>query len=510
MRYVNIVDTTLRDGEQTESVSFSSKEKLYITKFLIKKINVDSVEVTSARISKKESGSVKKITEWADNNSYLDRIEVLGFVDHNKSSKWILEAGGRVINLLTKGSLRHLHIQLKKSPEQHFNNIKEVFSFAEKEGMVVNVYLEDWSNGMKDSKNYVLNMINMLNSFGVNRVMLCDTLGILNPDMTHDFVSELVKRFPDTVFDFHGHNDYGLAVANSVSAVKAGVESVHVTANGLGERAGNARISSVIPAINDFTNFRTRINEEYFLRLSRIIERVSGLRIPENTPVIGDNVFVQNCGVHADGDKKGGLYKNKLVPERFGRIERNYSLGKTAGVASIDKNLEQLGFNIDLSKSEKKKVLERIKELSHKKKVITREDLPYIISDVLKTPVRKKVELLNYDFRLKNKHSPECSIVLRVGDDTVFGEGFGDGQYDAFMNSVKDIYCSRNISIPELVDYVVRIPPGGKTSALVETTIKWEYSDGRIIKTVGVDSDQLLSAINATMKMLNFNSFSKK
>lgn len=499
MKQIKIMDTTLRDGEQTEEVSFTTDEKLTIARYLLERVNVDAIEATSARISEDELKSVKKITEWAKENGYLDKIEVLGFVDGIKSAEWIHDAGCKVINLLTKGSLKHLKGQLRKTPEEHANDIKQVFDFAKSKGMKVNAYLEDWSNGMQDSKEYVFFLVEKLSEFGINRVMLADTLGVMDYEKTHDFVSELVRKFPEVKFDFHGHNDYDLAVSNTIAAVKAGATRAHTTVNGLGERAGNTKLASLVAALNDLSGYSVNVNEKKLSKLSSIVASVSGMMIAANTPVVGQNVFTQNCGVHADGDKKGDLYHNKLNPERFGEIRR-YSLGKTAGMASVEQNLEQLG--IELDKEHKKKVLDRIKELAHKKQKITREDLPYIITDVLETPAANKVELLDYKFKLDKEGAPEAKIKLRIDKKEQEATATGDGQYDSFMNALKKIYGETKF--PNLIDYSVIIPPGGKTSALVETIITW-VKDDKVFKTKGVDSDQLLAAIEATIKMLNMN-----
>lgn len=495
------MDTTLRDGEQTEGVSFTNDEKLTIVKYLLEKVKVDAVEITSARISESEFKAVSEITEWAKKNGHIDKIEILGFVDGAKSAQWIYDAGCRVINLLTKSSLKHLKGQLKKTPEEHASDIKQVFDFAKNKGMTVNAYLEDWSNGMKDSKDYVLFLTKKLEEYGVNRLMLADTLGVLDYESTYQFVSEMVKSFPNLKFDFHGHNDYELATSNSIAAVRAGATRIHATVNGLGERAGNTKLTSIVAALNDISGFGLNVNEKELGEISILVESISGVGLAPNTPVIGRNVYTQACGVHADGDRKGSLYHNKLNPERFGG-ERRYSLGKTSGIASIEQNLEQLGINLD--EEQKKKVLERIKGLSQKKERITKEDLPYIIADVIETPKATKIELIHYKFKLENRSSPEATIILKIGDKEEEAAARGDGQYDAFMNALKKIHLPKDKKIPELIDYSLRIPTGGKTSALVETIITWKKGD-KIFRTRGVDSDQLLAAIEATVKMLNMN-----
>src|SRR5665648_528650 len=243
---VYIMDTTLRDGEQTSGVSFSEVEKLNIAKILLDELRVDFIEVASARVSDGELRGAKKVLDWAKQEGYLERIEILGFVDGKISLEWISRAGGKVMNLLAKGSLRHVTQQLKKTPEEHLANIKSSLQLAESMGIRVNIYLEDWSNGMRNSPEYVDFMLEGLKSEKLGRVMLPDTLGILNPSETFNFCSSIIHKFPDLRFDFHSHNDYDLAIANVDAAIPVSYTTVHTTVNGLGERAGNAPLSSVI------------------------------------------------------------------------------------------------------------------------------------------------------------------------------------------------------------------------------------------------------------------------
>jgi (R)-citramalate synthase len=500
-RHIEIMDTTLRDGEQMSGVSFSASEKLTIAQMLITELMVDRLEIASARVSDGEFQAVKRIAEWAKENGHLDKIEVLTFVDGETSVNWMIQAGAKVMNLLTKGSLNHLTHQLKKTPEQHFAEIKDVINLAKSKGIKVNVYLEDWSNGMRNSPQYVFQYLDFLTKQPIERVLLPDTLGVLTPRETFSFIDSIVKRYPNTHFDFHAHNDYDVSVANVMEALYAGVHGLHLTVNGMGERAGNAPFASTIAVINDFfPDITTSVTESSLFTVSKIVETFSGFRIPVNKPVVGENVFTQTAGIHADGDNKNNLYHNNLMPERFGR-SRKYALGKTSGKANIEKNLAELG--ITLSQSDLKKVTERIIDLGDRKEIVTKEDLPYIISDILDSEaIIEKVQILNYVLTHSKNLKPSATLEVKICDETFEESAQGDGQYDAFMNALKKIYNRKKIALPLLTDYTVRIPPGGKTDALCETIITWEIN-GKDFKTRGLDSDQTVSAIQATFKMLN-------
>jgi D-citramalate synthase len=497
---IEILDTTLRDGEQTQGVSYSPVEKLHIATLLLRDLKVDRVEVASARVSAGEQEAVRLITGWASQNGLLDRIEVLGFIDGDTSLEWIRNAGGRVINLLCKGSLRHLEKQLRKTPREHIEDIRKIVRRAGEKGMQVNVYLEDWSNGMINSEDYVLQLVDSLGDENIKRFMLPDTLGILNPDQAYRFCRKMTEKYESLHFDFHAHNDYDLAVANVYSAINAGIRGIHTTVNGLGERAGNAPLSSVIGLLNDHLGADAGVNEFVITRVSRMVETFSGIRIPVNKPVIGANVFTQTSGIHADGDNKASLYCSNLRPERFGR-KRTYALGKLSGKATIMKNLEESG--LELSRESLARVTERVIELGDKKETVTTEDLPFIIADVLGNDRSAyKIFIKNYSLSLSFGLKPSASVQLEV-DGILYQEtSSGDGQYDAFMKAVRKIYDLMGKELPVLTDYVVSIPPGGKTDALVETVIRWSWQ-GREFRTRGLDADQTESAIKATEKMLN-------
>ena len=497
---IEIMDTTLRDGEQTQGVSYSPLEKLHVAKLLLKEVKVDRIEIASARVSKGEFEALSRITEWARHNNLHRKIEVLGFVDGDISLKWINDAGGKVDNLLCKGSLRHLEKQLRKTPDQHVADIKNIICKATALDMEVNIYLEDWSNGMINSPDYVFFLLDNLKNENIVRFMLPDTLGILNPDQTYEFCSKVVSAYPDLHFDFHAHNDYDLAVGNVFSAVKAGIKGIHTTVNGLGERAGNSPLSSVISVIRDQCHAETGINEFEITKASKIIETFSGIRIPVNKPVIGENVFTQTSGVHADGDSKDNLYFNNLLPERFGR-KRKYALGKQSGKATIRKNLEEFGLLLNAESLDK--VTQRVIELGDKKENVTTEDLPFIISDVLgNDTIDYKIFIKNYSLSLSFGLKPVASVQIEIDGNLYQESSCGDGQYDAFMKALRVIYDRLGKELPLLTDYQVSIPPGGRTDALVETIITWNLND-KEFKTKGLDADQTESAIKATEKMLN-------
>jgi D-citramalate synthase len=499
---IQVMDTTLRDGEQTPDVAYTPAEKLQLARLLLTEVRVDRIEIASTRVSEGERESARRIAAWARRQKLADRVEILGYVDGEASVRWIAGVGGRVLNLLTKGSERHCREQLRRSPEQHRREAADTIARARKARLAVNVYLEDWSQGVRESFDYVFALVQTLRELPVGRIFLPDTLGVLSPEDTTRYVGLMTATWPDLHFEFHAHNDYGLATANCLAAVRAGARGVHTSVNGMGERAGNARLAEVVAALHDMSPFRTVVDEARLTDASRLVETFSGKIVAANAPLVGTDVFTQTAGIHADGDAKGELYASALAPARFGRT-RQYALGKLSGKASLEHNLQALG--IELTEEERARVLARVIELGDKKHTVAPADLPYVIADVLGRPEQRPVRIDAYRVLVSSKGLPEAEVEVSVRGERAAARATGDGGYDAFMRALTKAVRRFDLVLPRLVDYRVRIPPGGRTGALVQTIITWqeEAGEGGTFSTLAVDSDQLAAAVLATEKMLN-------
>ena len=253
--------------------------------------------------------------------------------------------------------------------------------------------------------------------------------------------------------------------------------------------------------LKDQLHAKTNIKESRLNDISKLVVGYSGIAIAPNQPIVGENVFTQVAGVHADGDNKDNLYCNDLIPERFGR-KREYALGKNSGKANIARNLKELG--LELSAEQTKKVTKRITELGDRKEIVTQDDLPFIVSDVLKhSAPENRIKLVSYMVSLAYGLKPLASVKVSINGNLYEADSTGDGQYDAFVKSLRKIYKEKlGRTFPLLENYAVTIPPGGRTDALVQTVITWRFGD-KMIRTRGLDVDQTEAAIKATIKMLN-------
>ncbi len=295
-------------------------------------------------------------------------------MDGTLSVDWIDRDGRQALNLLTKGSERHCRGQLRMTPEQHRKRIADVLAYARKRKVKVNVYLEDWSQGVSDSPDYVFAMMRTLTENPVERIYLADTLGILAPKDTARFVDLMVASWPDMHFEFHGHNDYGLATANCLAAVEAGARGVHTSVNGMGERAGNTRLAEVVAALHDHRPFAARAWTRSGWWRSRASSRSSAARTSRRTRRSSAATCSRRPPASTPTATRRATSTQRGSRPRASVAQRRYALGKLSGKASLDQNLKALG--IELARRDTRPGAARIVELGDKKHTVMPEDLP--------------------------------------------------------------------------------------------------------------------------------------
>ncbi len=498
MDRITVMDTTMRDGEQTPGIAFTPEEKAMLGRMLYN-AGVDFIEVASAQVSGGEkSGAMAVAAEFEEHGYPADILECLTYLT-KESVDWAHDTGVGGVNILAKSSVEQIEKQFRMEPKDHTNLVLDIVEYAYDLGMKVNLYLEHYSSkgGVKDNPEYVDALINeLIKTKKMQRITFCDTLGLFDPDEVKRYVGEFVEKYPKAFFDFHGHNDYGMAVANTLEAVRAHCKGIQATINGLGERTGNAPLEEVIVAVHDKTDKKTNIKEYMLKELSSLVEHSSGVRIPQNKPIVGKFAFTHKSGIHVDGMSKAKLYES-IDPTRFGR-SHEYDLGKHSGKATIRSHLEVMG--VKPTDKLVDGILMRVKEFGDMKKVLSSEDLPYIIADLMEAPEEIRIDIEDCAIVTAIGTHPVATVSIKRNGKIYKVTGSGVGGYDAFMNAVRSLYKEE---LPKLVDYEVTIPPGGKTDALVYTTITWEDKEGNVFKTIGVSPDQTFAAVEATKKMLN-------
>ncbi len=499
---IELMDSTLRDGEQTAGVSFNPKEKESLAHALYE-AGIRRIEMASACASTGDLKAIKNTKKSFKNAGYKNPMECLSFI-LKPHIDWIKESGATTANLLVKSSEAHI-TQLKgKTPETHIQDVLEITDYAKENCLKVNAYLEHFSYGMQHSRQYIYDLLHRLSKAKIERIMLADTMGILSPGQTKKYIKDLTKRFPKTRFDIHAHNDYGLAAANTLEAIKHGCTGAHVTINGLGERAGNAALETVAVALKDFEGIET-INENKLIELSKLTEILSGIKIEHNHPIIGKNSHIHKAGVHTHGAQKG-LYTNPILEKnRFNRTV-SYDLGKLSGKASVYGELEKMGIKNPDPKTVTQLVGE-IKALSENKNIITTNDLLLLyLQKTSKDTTGYSLEKITLKKTYRNtKSRAEAEVTLETNSTTTTQKATGGGGFDAIANAVKKI-TGKTL---KLKDYNVTIPPGDGTSSLVDTAIEWQHNK-KTLKTRGIHTDQDIAATFAMLKAINHINILKK
>lgn len=504
-RCVEIMDTTLRDGQQMPSSRLMTQAKLEIAKFLLERVRVDRIEVASALTSEGEFRALKAIMDWAKVHNYDEQIEVLGFLDGDRSARWIQEAGGKVVNLLCKGSAKHSSVQLGMDVHQHSRLIKKTVDCCRHLGLRVNLYLEDWSQGMRDSwDSYLKPLLQKISCMRVERVMLADTLGVLHYAQTCRYIKQTKRILYHKKLDFHAHNDYGLAVANTLAAVSTGlVSGVHTTVIGLGERTGNASLEQVVVGIHDQTKYRTHVDEKELRSVSEMVSLFTGRDIPENAPIVGRYAFSSGCGVHDDGNRKGRIYQSRLTAERFGATFVS-ALSSQSGKASILECLEHdLGIT-SLSDDQVKTLLSRIKALNDAGKRLTSADLLDLVAEICHQPERIliRVKDINTESLFCGKSAVSATLVYE--DEEVSFTAEGNGQFDAFMKGLSQWAQYAGITVPERRKFKIHVRSEKDTDAMTEAIITWRCPNGKEFQTIGASPCMVMAAIRAAIQAVNY------
>jgi D-citramalate synthase len=477
----------LRDGEQTPGVSLTPEEKLLIAKRL-DEIGVDVIEAGFAAASEGEMEAIKLIAKEGL------RAEVCSFARGVKSDiDAALKSEVDSIFLVIPSSDIHIKHKLKKTREEILRLTEECVEYAKDHGLIVEFGPED---ATRSDLNFLKEIIKVSLSSGADRVTPPDTVGILTPERSYEFFSDLKEAFPNTVFGVHCHNDFGLAVANTLAALRAGVEEAHVTINGLGERAGNAALEEVVVALKLQYNVNTSIKTNLLYETSLLVSRLTGVPIQPNKAIVGENAFIHESGIHTHAILSEPSTYEAIPPEIVGRTRR-LVVGKHAGAHGVMAALKEMDLNP--SEDQLKEILLRVKSLGDKGKRVTDADLRAIAESVMGIPQIRPIKLEELTVVTGDHVTPTASVRLNVNGKMLIEAATGVGPVDAAMNAIRKAVAT--IEPIRLEEYHVNAITGG-TDAVVEVIVRLSKGD-KVVTSMGVHEDIVMASVEAMISGMN-------
>lgn len=487
--YVKIFDTTLRDGEQTPGVSLTPEEKLEIAR-QIDKLGVDTIEAGFPITSKGEVEAIKRIAKEGL------RAEICGLARVEKEDiDAAVNCNVECVHVFIATSDIHLKYKLKLTRKEVLQKVIEGVEHAKSYGVQVEFSAED---ATRTNTEYLEQVYKAAEEAGADRINIPDTVSIMTPSKIFQLVSEIRRsvRLPISV---HCHDDFGMAVANTIAGIDAGAIRAHVTVNGLGERAGNAALEEVVMILHSLYGKKTKINTRLIYETSRLVSSLSGIVVQPNKAIIGENAFGHESGIHAHGILSMPLTYEPIDPESVGR-KRWLSAGKHAGGHGILAKLEEIGWNP--TKAQLKQIVVRVKELGDKGKTVTDTDLSAIARSVIgKTSEEKKViDLIDLSVMTGTRAVPTASVRLTLYGKEYVAAETGVGPVDSAIRAIQKI--TNNLMSIKLKEYRLEAITGG-SDALAEVIVKLEEKDGSVSSARAAGEDVVTASVEAMIDGIN-------
>ncbi|MEM1550436.1 MAG: 2-isopropylmalate synthase [Candidatus Bathyarchaeia archaeon] len=486
--YIRIFDTTLRDGEQTPGVSLTPEEKMEIA-LQLDKLGVDVIEAGFPSTSRGEQRAVREIARAGL------RAQVCALARALRSDIDIaLQCDVKYIHTFISTSEVQMKYALNMTPDQVINAVIDIVQYIKDHGVICEFSPMD---ATRTEIEFLRRVCKAAEEAGADYINIPDTVGIMNPESMKRLIGELktALKIPISV---HCHNDFGLAVANSLAGVEAGATQVHVTVNGLGERAGNASLEEVVMALHLLYNKRTGVNTRLLYETSRLVSRLTGVPIQPNKAIVGENAFAHESGIHTKGVVTKPITFEPFDPEIVGR-RRKIIAGKHAGRHGIKAILEEAGFN--LTEEQLKEIIERVKELGDKGKTVTDADL-YAIARVItgKAHEEEVVKLSSLVVTTGLKVMPTASVKLIVDGKDYAAAETGVGPVDAAIRAIQKIISS--LADVRLKEYRLEALTGG-SDAVAEVIIKVEDKNGNVFSARGAGEDIVMASVEAMINGIN-------
>ncbi|MBQ9160416.1 MAG: 2-isopropylmalate synthase [Methanobrevibacter sp.] len=482
---IKVLDTTLRDGEQTPGVSLTPLEKLRIATKL-DEIGMDYIEAGSAITSEGERDSIKEITRQNFNAEILSFSRPLTI-----DIDYCIDCDVDGVNLVVPTSDLHISDKLKTTREELIKLSNDAIDYCKDHGLIVELSAEDASRSDID---FLKSVFASAIEHDVNRLCVCDTVGILTPDTSFELFNSL-NDIPIPI-SVHCHNDFGLAVANTLSALKGGASEIHTTINGIGERAGNTSFEECVVSIDRLLpEFSTNIKINEIYDISKLVARSTGVYIQPNKAIVGENAFAHESGIHSDGIIKNSATYEPITPELVGR-KRKFIIGKHMGTHGLDNRLKELGLNVN--NNQLKQICDDIKELADKGKTVTDVDLQVIADNVLEINHEDRIKLDEVTIVSGNKVMPTASVKITIDGEEILNAGVGLGPVDAAINAIKSLDIFNDV---DLIEYHVDAITGG-TDAFIDVIIKLQKGD-RVVSARGTEPDIINASVKAYIAGVN-------
>ena len=499
--HVYIFDTSLRDGEQSPGNSMNTEEKLLLARQL-EKLGVDIIEAGFPIASEGDFDAVRQIARE------IRKSQVAGLARANKQDidrAWqaIRQAAHPRIHTFISSSDIHLKYQLKKSRAQVLKEAVTAVKLAK--SYTPNVEFSPM-DATRSDRNYLVQMVSAVIDAGAVTVNIPDTVGYTVPEEFGSLIAFLfdrVKNMGDTIISVHCHNDLGLAVANSLAAIRAGARQVECTINGIGERAGNTAMEEIVMALatrKDRFGLYTNIKTDQIYKTSRLLTQITGIPVQPNKAIVGANAFAHESGIHQDGLIKEKITYEIMTPQSVGISDSHIVLGKHSGRAAISQHLKKMGYL--LNEDQINRVAAKVKDLADVKKDIYDEDMEAILYEEIYRG-EEKYNLIYLNVVSGNVAIPTATMEMQVGKDVIRDAGFGNGPVDATFAAIRNITKTNYL----LLKYAVNAITGG-SDAQGETMVQLKYN-GHSVVGRGAHPDVIVASAKAYINALNRLEFLK-
>lgn len=404
-----------------------------------------------------------------------------------------IDAGVDSVNIIVPTSDLHIEQKLGKTREQVLEMMVDAVAHSKDHGLVAELSTED---GSRTDRDYLKRVVRRALDVGVDRISLCDTVGALTPEKAYDFFSEMREEFPDAVFSVHCHDDFGLAVANSLAGLMAGADQVHATMNGIGERAGNASLEEIAVALRVIYGVGMGIKTEELYATSQLVSRLIGVPVQPNKAIVGANAFSHESGIHTHAIVRNPLTYEVIKPELVGAV-RGIVSGKHAGSAGLMKSLSDM--NLNPSDAEFKEILAQVKSVGDRGESVTDADLLHIARGVMGILNELPLRIDEFLVTTGNRITPTSSVKLRLNGDSFMEAATGVGPVDATLNAVSKAINPEQRA--HLDTYHVEAITGG-TDAVVNVEVRLRRGD-RLVTAKGVNEDIVMASIEAFLNGMN-------